>query len=82
MKEDKTPKEYKLVSGSTVFLVKKIIRGEMGLSITQAFLSLINYSLNVYVGDKSESTQKARNVRLPQFTELLRHERMQDLVRK
>ena len=35
------------------------------------------------VGDKSESSHKtAKNVRLPEFTELLRHERMQDLVRR
>ena len=29
MKEGKTPKEYKVISGSTVFLLKKLIRGEM-----------------------------------------------------
>ena len=28
MKEDKTPKEYKVISGSTVFILKKLIRGE------------------------------------------------------
>lgn len=35
------------------------------------------------IGDKSESSHKTTKiVRLPEFTELLRHERMQDLVRK
>ena len=29
MKEDKTPKEYKVISGSTVFMLKKqLVRGE------------------------------------------------------
>ena len=29
MKEGKTPKEYKVISGSTVFLLKKLIRGDV-----------------------------------------------------
>ena len=29
MKDDKTPKEYKVISGSTVFALKKLSRGEI-----------------------------------------------------
>lgn len=79
MKEDKTPKEYKVISGSTVFILKKqLIRGECF-----NFFGNINI-LNIIVnpGEKSVSSQKTKNVRWPEFTELLRHERMQDLVRE
>ena len=41
-----------------------------------------HYPLLFNPGEKSESSQKTKNVRWPEFTELLRHERMQDLVRK
>jgi len=74
MKEDKTPKEYKVISGSTVFVLKKLIRGDI--------LNTYQFTTNFYVDDKSESSQKTKSVRLPEFTELLRHERMQDLVRE
>lgn len=33
MKEGKTPKEYKVISGSTVFVLKKLTRGEMNYYI-------------------------------------------------
>ena len=46
-------------------------------------MSFISYLFTWYVGDKLESSHKTtKNVRLPEFTELLRHERMQDLVRE
>ena len=82
MKDDKTPKEYKVISGSTVFALKKFSRGEIyivAMEIYVVYYQLVEWCL----GEKLEcSHKKTKNVRLPEFTELLRHERMQDLVRE
>ncbi|XP_065910625.1 uncharacterized protein [Dysidea avara] len=56
LNDDKSPTEYKIISGTTLFVLKK------------------------FIADRNEYVEKTETVRCPEFTELLRHERMQDLI--
>ena len=72
--DDKTPNEYKIISGTTVFVLKKFITG----TAQKCVWSMLSWSL--CVEDKIECVE-TETARCPEFAELIRHERMQDLVR-